>query len=161
MGNHLIAAKAAIAASLAAIMSFLGWKGSLAVAWVFLVALDWLTGSLAAFKCGEWSSARAREGAWHKLGSLIIVTVALMADFVFVVIFRELPFLNVEWPIVLFPMVLAWHILTEAGSILENAVKMGAPAPAWLIKCFKIGLKKVDAAGDSIASSLETEDNHG
>ncbi len=46
------------------------------------------------------------------------------------------------------PLVLAWYIITELGSILENAVKMGAKVPQWLIKLLKASANIVEAAGE-------------
>ena len=43
-----------------------------------------------------------------------------------------------ELPTLVTPVVLLWYILTELGSITENAEKMGAPVPQWV----KNGLKQ-------------------
>ena len=48
----------------------------------------------------------------------------------------------------LLPMVLAWYILTELGSILENAVHLGANPPGWLVKALEAGKKAVEDAGE-------------
>ena len=64
--NILVNIKAWITAALAVLTAFWGWFGWLVVAWVFLMLADWLVGSAAAAKRGEWSSAKLREGAWHK-----------------------------------------------------------------------------------------------
>jgi phage-related holin len=45
--------------------------------------------------------------------------------------------------------VLAWYIVTEAGSVLENAARLGAPVPRWLRRMLKEGREAVDkAAGE-------------
>ena len=44
----------------------------------------------------------------------------------------------------LLPMVLAWYILTELGSILENALALGAKVPVWLVKLLKNGVEILD-----------------
>lgn len=49
------------------------------------------------------------------------------------------------------PLVFVWYILTELGSILENAVKMGVPIPEWLMKLLSVGLKIINAQGDSLS----------
>ena len=49
-------------------------------AWVLLMLADWLIGSAAAAKEGRWSSAKMREGAWHKGGMILVVCIALVAD---------------------------------------------------------------------------------
>ena len=148
MNETVVTAKAAIAAFFAALGTFLGWKGIMAVVWVVLMAMDWLTGTAAARKNGTWRSASARDGAWHKIGSVAVVTVALLGDFVLGVMIAHVPVLEIAWPNLLGPLVLAWYIVTELGSILENAVKLGASVPGWIVKIFDATLKMVDKAGE-------------
>ena len=42
--------------------------------------LDYLSGTAAACQRGEWSSAAARSGVWHKAGEVVVVLVAACAD---------------------------------------------------------------------------------
>ena len=44
------------------------------------------------------------------------------------------------------------HIITEFGSILENAVKMGAPVPDWLIKMMKVSLAAINKKAEPVES---------
>lgn len=152
--NTLTGIKAAIAAGLSAISAFLGWRGILAVVWAAAMAIDYISGSAAACKLGTWSSQRAREGIWHKGGCILVICVAAIADSVLGVALREMA-IGFTWPGALLPLVLAWYIITELGSILENAVTMGASVPSWLIKILKIGLKAVDDAGQNAAGGEE------
>ena len=55
------------------------------------MALDYLTGSMAAAKEGQWSSARAREGIWHKCGMIVVVLVAAGADLLLATVLANLP----------------------------------------------------------------------
>ena len=41
-------------------------------------------------------------------------------------------------------VVLVWYIFTELGSIAENAAKMGAPVPAWLVRLLAEGKEKTE-----------------
>lgn len=150
MEDNLMGFKASIAAFFTALGAFLGWQGIMALVWVLVMALDYITGSLAACKRGEWCSAVAREGLWHKAGMIVAVIVAAIADVVLAVICANIP-IGFEWPVVVLPLVLAWYIITELGSILENAVKMGAPVPEWLVKLLKASLHMVDGAGETAA----------
>ena len=88
------------------------------------MCLDWISGSWAAKRNGEWSSGLAREGIYHKLGMLIAVAAAVLADLVIYIAMDELP-VNIDWPVLVFPLVTMWYIVTELGSILENVVKRG------------------------------------
>lgn len=153
MNEKLTAFKSAMAAAFMAVGTFLGWKGIMLLAWVGVMALDYLSGSLAACREGQWSSAAARQGLWHKGGMILVVTVAAICDAVMVMMAAFLP-LGMEWPGLILPLVLAWYIMTELGSILENAVKMGADVPAFLVKPLKAGVRLTDTAGDTAASSL-------
>lgn len=156
MEEKLVTIKAAIAAVFTTIGAFLGWKGIMALVWVALMLLDYLSGSLAARKTGTWKSSVARDGFLHKGGMILVVLVALLADVVMSIALPHIPILGISWPDVLFPMVLAWYIITELGSILENAVKMGANVPSWLVNLFNASLKAVEKVGEEI---LDTPDS--
>lgn len=149
MEDDLMTVKAAVAAFFTALGAFLGWQGIMAVVWVIAMALDYITGTMAACRAGQWNSQTARDGLWHKGGMIVVVTVAAIADGVMAVICANIP-IGFQWPVIVLPLVLAWYILTELGSILENAVKMGAPVPEWLTKLLKAGLKAVDEAGNTV-----------
>lgn len=148
MNENVLAMKAAVVAFFTAMGTLLGWKGIMVLAWVCLMILDYFTGTFAAMKVGEWCSRKAREGAWHKCGAIIVVLVAAIADGIMLVICGNIPIFNIAWPGILLPMILAWYIITELGSILENAVKLGANPPAWLTNILAISLKAVENAGD-------------
>ena len=102
------------------------------------IALDYLTGTWAALKNGEWSSSVAREGLWHKLGEITALLVAMLCDIALRVIIHSpaASFLQgIPLPETLFTMLVSvWYIFTELGSIIENAGKLGAPVPEWLKK---------------------------
>lgn len=116
-----------------------GWVGWVVVIWLFALVLDYITGSAAAAKAGEWSSKTAREGLWHKAGSIAAVLVAAMCDIALGVVIDGIGAQAVtDWiggsMTFATPMVCIWYIITEAGSILENADKLGAKIPDFLRK---------------------------
>lgn len=150
MEDKLVTIKAALAAVFTAISAFLGWKGIMALVWVVLMLLDYLSGSLAARKSGTWKSSVARDGFLHKGGMILVVLVALLGDLALSIALPHIPLINIAWPEILFPMVLAWYIITELGSILENAEKMGARVPGWLLKIFNATLKTVEKVGEEL-----------
>lgn len=147
MNENLLTIKTAIAAFITAMGAFLGWKGVMLVTWALVMGLDYITGTMAACKAGQWCSATAREGLWHKGAMIVVVAVAAIADWIMVVIVEYVP-IGLQWPGLLMPLVLAWYIITELGSILENAVKMGANVPAWLVGMLKASANLVESAGE-------------
>lgn len=157
MENYLTEVKAAIAVFFTALTALLGWQGVMAVVWVILMLMDYLSGSLAARKTGTWKSSTAREGFLHKGGMILVVLVALLADIAMSFALPHIPLINIAWPDILFPTVLAWYIITELGSILENAVKMGAKVPNWLVKIFNASLKAIDAEGEKAYADFEVQ----
>lgn len=132
--------KAAITAVLAGMTAFWGWTGWLVVIWLAAMILDYATGSWAALSTGSWDSAVARAGLWHKLGSIVAMLVALLLDVALSAIINwgglgfELPF---EYKSAFLPLVAIWYIVTELGSIIENAARLGAPVPKFLISSLK------------------------
>lgn len=110
--DRLTTIKAAASAAAAALTAFWGWTGWLAAAWFLAMLLDYATGSAAALRAGTWSSRCAREGLWHKAGSVAGV--------------------------LLCPLVTAWYLLTELGSVVENAGALGAPLPQFLVRAIAV-----------------------
>lgn len=151
MNENLLTVKAGIVAFGATLGAFLGWKGVMLLAWVLVMALDYLTGTLAACRDGEWSSSIARDGIWHKGGMIAVVAVAVISDWIMVLVAECIP-IGIQWPGIIMPLVLAWYIITELGSILENAVKMGANVPVWLVNILKASANFVEAAGEHVLS---------
>lgn len=148
MNNNAIAAKGAVAAFVSAAAAFLGWKGIMVLGWVALMAIDYISGTAAAMKEGEWCSATARDGLWHKGGMILMVAVSAIADLVLTVAGESIA-MGFDWPGVVMPLVLVWYIITELGSILENVIKMGTSVPPWLKKLLKMSQEAVEKAGEA------------
>lgn len=140
--------KGAVSALVAACTALWGWFGWLVVAWVICMGLDYITGTVAALLAGEWSSKVARDGIGHKMGCACAVVMAWILDWVVGQILGHLPgvALPFTYTVLLCPLVIVWYILTEAGSIIENAGHMGAPIPPWLKKAIAAFQDKVDEA---------------
>ena len=129
--------KAVITAILSAVVALLGWVGVAVAIMIVCMALDYITGTWAAKAHGEWSSKVAREGLWHKLGEIVALLVAALADLGVSVILSTAaaPLVgDYEHRGYIVLVVAVWYIFTELGSILENAAKLGAPIPEKLIK---------------------------
>ena len=144
--------KAVITMILAFFTALWGWLGWAILLWIAMILMDYITGSFAAKKEKNWSSEIAREGLWHKTGEIFAVLVAAMCDIALTVIMEgsgiSLPF---DIGPMLTPIVLLWYFLTEAGSVIENCGRLGAPVPNW----FK---QKIDNAKDAIDKDQGTPD---
>ena len=136
--------KMGLSAVMAGLTALWGWFGWLVLLWIGCLALDYVTGSLAAAKEGAWSSRTAREGIWHKVGSLAAVMVAAAADLLLGTVAGNIPNLDLEYGTLLCPLVLVWYILTELGSVMENAVRLGAPVPEFLKRALELLKKERD-----------------
>ena len=138
--------KGAIALVVATLTALWGWLGWAALIWVVCIALDYASGTAAAKKAGEWSSAIARDGLWHKMGEVFAVLVAALCDIALSVILQGsgVP-IGIDLGPIITPVVLLWYIITELGSIVENAGRLGAPVPVWLQKSLKDYKRKLDA----------------
>lgn len=138
--------KGVVALVLATLTALWGWLGWAVLIWVVCVVLDYASGTAAAKKAGEWSSAIARDGLWHKMGEVFAVLVAALCDIALSVIMQGsgVP-IGIDLGPVITPIVLLWYIITELGSIIENAGALGAPIPAWLQRSLKDYKRKLDA----------------
>ena len=127
--------KALLTAVLAFFTALWGWLGWAVIVLIASMALDWITGSWAARAKGEWSSAAARAGLWHKLGEIAALLVAALCDIAVQVILNSAAAeLLKGWTYGNYMTLLVafWYIFTELGSIAENAGELGAPLPEWL-----------------------------
>lgn len=161
MDKTLSEIKGAIAIVISALTAFWGWAGWVVLAWIGAMGLDWLTGTAAAWKAGKWSSKVARDGAWHKLGAIVAVLVSALLDLVLGLLCANLPVqLPFTYSMLLCPLVLIWYILTEAGSIIENAGELGAPIPAWLRKAIAAFRDRVDIEGNDWDQTSDSAGDH-
>ena len=157
--EHINGIKATVVGVLGFLTALWGWFGWLVVAWVACMVLDYATGSAAALRAGEWSSKTARDGLWHKLGAIVAVLVAAILDGVIRLVLEHIPALKLpfEYTVFVSVLVLVWYILTELGSIIENAGKLGAPIPAWLAAAIKVLGSSVDKAGETVTGDRSRE----
>lgn len=140
--------KAAISAALGLLTALWGWFGWLVVAWVAAMGLDIGTGMAAALKTGTWSSSIARDGLWHKVGSISAVLACGLLDLVFGALLENTGLAgSINYTVLLCPLAIMWYLITEAGSIVENSDKLGARIPSWLRKAIASLEENVDHAG--------------
>lgn len=164
MENNVPYIKVWITGILGTLTALWGWFGWLVVIWAGLMLADWLIGSAVAAKEGKWSSARMRAGAWHKGGMILIVCVALAADWLIGTILHNIP--GVELPftygVLLGPLVIVWYVIGELGSLAEHGVSMGAPVPGWLVRILDMGKDAIDNVGETlIGENVENTKDEG
>lgn len=159
MDAKMTALKIGIATVTTALADVLGWKGILLIILAVMMLLDYISGSLAARKEGAWSSTVARQGIFHKGGTLFVVLVAFVFDAVLSVALPQVPFIGrgLDAPGIFLPLVSVWYIITEIGSVLENAVKMGAPVPKWFRKAVGKAGELVDETGEAAADKADVD----
>jgi len=132
--DRLTTIKAAACTAAAALTAFWGWTGWLAAAWFLAMLLDYATGSAAALRAGTWSSRAAREGLWHKAGSVAGGPGGGRRGLSLRAQLPGAPRAGIAYHALLWPPVTAWYLLTELGSIAENAGALGAPMPQFLMR---------------------------
>lgn len=153
--NIFLVIKGAIAALAGMYSAAFGVVGCLALIWVGCMAVDFVSGTAAACKDGEWSSTIAREGIFHKGGMLLVVIVAAITDAAIRLAVQSIPSFGIEYKAVILPVVLVWYIFTELGSIVENAAAMGANVPEKLTKLLAAGKAAVESNGaDGVLNSV-------
>ena len=135
-----------LAGVIAAGTAIWGWFGWLVLLWVVCMAGDYATGTLAALRHHEWSSAAAREGLWHKGGMILVVLIAALTDLAVSLLLRSgvagFPF---DHSVLLTVTALSWYTLTELGSMLENAARLTNRVPPGLRRFLRRSANAVDA----------------
>ena len=125
--------------------------------WVlfFLMVVDYITGMTASKKesidhpdnpAYGWNSARGAKGILKKVGYMAVISVAMVLDYLIMVMAAQLGF-NVPKSTFFALLTTAWYILNEALSIAENAGRLDADVPEWLLKYIAVPKKKIDDKG--------------
>lgn len=148
MSEKMPLVKAAVVGVFGVLFTSLGWLAWLIVLYLACMLTDMMTGWCKALKSGTWSSQVARNGLWHKAGAIFAVGVAAGADFLLSLVLQELPQFSIPFKGAFLPLVLTWYILTEMGSIIENAGELGAPIPRFLVKCIRLLKEAAESAAD-------------
>lgn len=68
-----------------------GWMGWLVVLYAVSAMMDYVTGTALAIKEKTWSSSKARQGLWHKGGSIIIIGVSVLTDILLGLTINHMP----------------------------------------------------------------------
>ena len=116
-----------------------------------LMVIDYLSGMAASAvealdhpddKSYGWSSKKGAKGIAKKVAYLFVIAVGMVIDYV---IIQTSGVLGFNLPnTMLSLLVTVWHMLNEALSITENAGRMGAPVPEWLMKYIAALKSKID-----------------
>ena len=116
-----------------------------------LMVIDYLSGMAASAvealdhpddKSYGWSSKKGAKGIAKKVAYLFVIAVGMVIDYV---IIQTSGVLGFNLPnTMLSLLVTVWYMLNEALSITENAGRMGAPVPEWLMKYIAALKSKID-----------------
>lgn len=97
-----------------------------------------------------WSSKKGAKGIAKKVAYLCVIAVSMVIDYI---VIKTSGVLDVALPNTMLSLLVSvWYLLNEALSIIENAGRIGAPVPNWLMKYIAALKNKID-------SHEETGDN--
>ncbi len=117
---------------------------------VAVMVLDYLTGMAKAWAAGTLCSRTGLQGIVKKVGYLVIVAVAMVADWVVRYGFEQVE-ITYELHFFVCLMVAVWLIINECISILENVAALGAPVPPWLLKL----IQRLKARTEDTSTGIE------
>lgn len=118
-----------------------------------MMAVDYTTGMLASKTEAidhpndshyGWSSKKGAKGIIKKVAYLCVIAVAMVVDYVIATVSGTLGFtvpVNAFFGL----LVAVWYLLNELLSIIENAGRMGATVPEWLLKYIAVLKDKIDS----------------
>lgn len=93
-----------------------------------------------------WNSRKGAKGILKKVGYVCVVAVAMVLDYIILYVSAQIG-ITVNTKAFFGLLVAAWYILNEMLSIVENAGRMGAAVPEWLLKYIAVLKDKIDDEG--------------
>ena len=139
--------------------SIMSWFFWLVIVFFAAMVFDYASGTLAALKTKSWTSTKAREGLFHKLGICGALVLAILIDVVVGLAANTVINLPFDFPGLFSPLCAVWYILTEFGSIAENLRKMGVNLPNFMIKGLASLHDTVEKTGDSFKPPDDEKNN--
>lgn len=161
--EYVIGIQGVLAAAGAFLSNKLGILFPVLCALAAMMVVDYLTGMLASKNEAidhpqdpeyGWSSKKGAKGIIKKVGYLCVIAVAMVVDYVIATVSGTLGF---TMPASAFfgLLVAVWYLLNELLSIIENAGRMGAAVPEWLLKYIAVLKDKIDSADYGQGNKLE------
>lgn len=103
---------------------------------VIAMLADYGTGMAKAWNAGTLCSRAGIRGILKKVGYLVIVAVAMGADYLLCYGLDQVG-VHISVEFLIAAIVIVWLIINELISILENVAAIGAPVPEFLLKLIK------------------------
>lgn len=150
--EYVIGIQGVLAAAGAYLSNKLGILFPVLCALAAMMVVDYITGMLAskteaidhpADPDYGWSSKRGAKGIIKKVGYLCVIAVAMVVDYVIATVSGTLG-LGIPAGAFFGLLVTVWYLLNELLSIIENAGRMGAAVPEWLLKYIAVLKDKID-----------------
>ena len=90
-----------------------------------------------------WSSKKGAKGIAKKVAYLCVIAVSMVVDYI---VIKTSGVLGVALPNTMLSLLVSvWYLLNEALSIIENAGRLGAPVPGWLMRYIAALKDKIDS----------------
>ncbi len=94
-------------------------------------------------------SKKVLDGIYKKIGQCMLIVLALMLDKALLIL-ADVIGINIISKIMVTALVMAWILIREIISNVENLQHAGIELPSFLIKILGIAKDKIDSAGDAI-----------
>lgn len=120
-----------------------------------MMVVDYITGMLASKREAlehpddpryGWNSKKGAIGIIKKVGYLCVIAVGMAVDFVILKVSGTIG-IQINTGAFFGLLVAVWYLLNELLSIIENAGRMGADVPEWLLKYIAVLKGKLDTDG--------------
>lgn len=121
-----------------------------------MMVLDYITGMMASkYEAIDhpddpaygWNSKKGAKGIIKKVGYLCVIAVAIVVDYILRYVAADAG-IKLDMKAFFGLMVAVWYLLNELLSIIENAGRMGAAVPEWLLKYIAVLKDKIDSGNE-------------
>ncbi|MTI49716.1 MAG: phage holin family protein [Firmicutes bacterium] len=128
----------------------------LVIVLVVLMFIDYGTGMISSFIEKKWNSNAGINGAAKKVGFILLVLVAVLADYVILHLGEQLG-ITLGFTGVFTLAVTCWLISTELLSIIENLGRLGVPIPKFLKNAFEKLKDASEKIGENAVEGIAKE----